>query len=209
MKLIDILIENDIKWPKGATGVVQDCDGEVKFYAGEKPIYDCAGVWVRGLPVSETGFTETASDYNTAIVTKQEWENRKMTMFADVEIGDNVWDSRKGWGVIDELGHSSEYPLRVDFGYDYDSYTLDGYHSIEDAHPSLFWDEFEIKAPPKPLPKLEVDTKVVVWHDDGSKYRRHFSHFSEDGVLYAFIGGLTSFSGKDGTTAWNNWVIAK
>lgn len=37
MKLIDILIENDVKWPKGATGVVQDWDGEIKFYAGEKP----------------------------------------------------------------------------------------------------------------------------------------------------------------------------
>ncbi|HUH57885.1 MAG TPA: hypothetical protein VL020_05165 [Pseudomonadales bacterium] len=45
--------------------------------------------------------------------------------------------------------------------------------------------------------------------DDVSKVRRHFSHFSEDGVLHVFDGGLTSFTGSGNTTAWDYWVIAK
>lgn len=130
-------------------------------------------------------------------------------MFEDVQVGDYVWDSRKGWGVVDELVHSSHFPIRVDFGHDYDSYTLDGFYSIDDVHPSLFWGEIELKAPPAPMPELEVDTEVVVWQDDGSKVRRHFSHFSEDWVLHAFVGGQTSFTGGGKTTAWDNWVIAK
>ena len=39
MNLIDILIEKDIQWIEGADGVVQDEDGEVKFYFGEKTSY--------------------------------------------------------------------------------------------------------------------------------------------------------------------------
>lgn len=213
MKLIDILIEKDILWPVGATGVVQDYDGEVKFYVGEKPIFDNGGVWLRdsGVDLKEAFYLQTASDYHTTMITKQEWENRKMSkaMFADVQVGDYVWDSRKGWGNVDEVVHSSHFPIRVDFGHDSDAYTLDGYYSIDDVHPSLFWGEIELKAPPAPMPHLELDTEVVVWKDDVSKVRRHFSHFSEDGVLHAFDGGLTSFTGSGNTTAWDYWVIAK
>ena len=210
MKLIDILMDKDIQWPDGADGVVQDVDGEVKFYAGEV-LWINGGMWIRGFPVSEAGFTETASDYNTAMITKQEWEKRKMSkaMFADVQVGDYVWDSRKGWGNVDEVVHSSHFPIRVDFGHDSDAYTLDGYYNIDDVHPSLFWDEIELKAPPAPMPELEVDAKVVVWQDGGSKTLRHFSHFSKDGVLHAFVDGKTSFTCVADTTAWDNWMLAE
>ena len=214
MNLIDILIEKDIQWPDGAAGAVQDGDGEVKFYAGEKPIFDNGGVWLRdsGVDLKEAFYLQTASDYNTAMITKQEWENRKVNkkaMFADVKVGDDVWDSRKGWGVVDELICSSDYPVNVDFVHECESYTLDGYYCVGDVNPSLFWDEIELKAPPAPMPHLELDTEVFVWKDDGLKVRRHFSHFSEDGVLHVFDGGLTSFTGSGNTTAWDYWVIAK
>ena len=215
MKLIDILIERGIQWPEGATGAVQDRDGEVKFYAGGKPRLN-NGVWIRdkGVDTVYICYIQIASDYNTAIITKQEWENSKMSkmskaMFADVQVGDYVWDSRKGWGNVGEVVHSSHFPIRVDFGHDSDAYTLDGYYSIDDVHPSLFWDEIELKAPPAPMPHLELDTEVFVWKDDGLKVRRHFSHFSEDGVLHVFDGGLTSFTGSGNTTAWDYWGIAK
>lgn len=212
MKLIDILIKNDIKWPEGATGAVQDGDGEVKFYAGGK-IGLIGRMWVgtRYVAIYGTCFTETASDYNTTIVTKQQWENHKMSkaMFANVKVGDKVWDIRMGWGVVDELELDSYYPISVDFTHVGDTYTLEGFHRDTDVNPSLFWDEIEIKAPPAPLPKLEMDTKVVVWQDDGSKVSRHFSHFGKDGVLHAFVGGLTSFTSKGSTTAWGNWELAE
>ena len=212
MKLIDILIEKDIQWPDGADGVVQDVDGEVKFYAGEG-LWINGGMWIRGFPVSEAGYTETASDYNTETVTKQEWENRKMSkkaMFADVQVGDDVWDSRMGWGVVDEVICSSDYPIIVDFVHECESYTLDGYYFVDDVNPSLFWDEIELKAPPKPLPKLEVDTKVIVWSSAGVKTHRYFSHFDKDGVLHTFTDGKTSFTsiGDTDTEAWDYWVTA-
>ena len=212
MNLIDILIEKDIQWPDGADGVVQDVDGEVKFYAGEE-IWLSGGMWVRGLPVSQAGYTETASDYNTAMITKQEWENRKVNkkaMFEDVQVGDDVWDIRMGWGVVDELICSSDYPIIVDFAHECESYTLDGYYSEGDVNPSLFWDEIELKAPPKPpLPELEVDTKVIVWSSAGVKTPRYFSHFDKDGVLHTFFGGQTSFTSDSDTTAWDYWVTAE
>ena len=52
MKLIDILIEKDIQWPDGATGAVQDGDGDVKFYAGGKPRLN-NGVWIRDKGVED------------------------------------------------------------------------------------------------------------------------------------------------------------
>lgn len=212
MKLIDILIEHDVKWPEGAHGVVQDYDGEVKFYAGEKPFFD-DDMWWRDIGVyhHRSDCLQTASDYSTALITKQEWENRKMNkvMFADVKVGDNVWDSRKGWGIVDEVEHSSDYPIRVDFCEGYDSYTWDGYYNERDENPSLFWDEIELKAPRKPLPKLEVDTKVIVWSNPDCKMNRHFSHFGKDGVLHAFVGGMTSFTTRGDTTPWDNWRLAE
>lgn len=208
MNLIDTLIEKDIQWPDGADGVVQDVDGEVKFYAGEE-IWLNGGMWIRGLPVSQAGYTETASDYNTAMITKQQWESRKMTMFADVQVGDYVWDSRKGWGIVVATEHDAHYPIIVDFEGDYDSYTLDGYYSEGDVNPTLFWDEIEIKAPPKPLPKLEVDAKVIVWEDVGVELKRHFSHFSDDGVLHTFYNGKTSFTNGGHYSAWINWRLAE
>lgn len=75
MKLIDILIERNIQWPYGMVGVVQDFDGEVKFYDGETPRL-ITGAWCKGGVIYGMFFTETASDYNTAIITKQEWESK-------------------------------------------------------------------------------------------------------------------------------------
>ena len=215
MKLIDILIENNVEWLDDADGVVQDVDGEVKFYAGEKPRLSNAGVWARDEVVDSYMiiYLQTATDYNTAIVTKQEWENRKMSkeaMFADVKVGDKVWDSRQGWGVVEALIPHSDYPICVDFVNTEDTYTLDGYYTEDDINPSLFWDEIEIKAPPKPVPELEVDTKVIVWQDvDCTPLKRHFSHFDSDGVLCAFAGGRTSHTSCGTTATWDNWKLAK
>ena len=60
------------------------------------------------------------------------------TTFEDAKVGDKVWDSRKGWGVVNELRYSSDYPILVDFADDCESYTLDGYYYKDDVNPSLF-----------------------------------------------------------------------
>ena len=130
------------------------------------------------------------------------------TTFECAKVGDKVWESRKGWGVVNEVGYSSDYPLLVDFADDCESYTLDGYYYKDDVNPSLFWDEIVIEAPPKPITDLPVDTKVLVWLDGSrDKYRRHFSHF-ENGGCHTFSGGHTSWTGLT-TTAWDNWELAE
>lgn len=211
-KLIDILIDNDIQWPEGADGVVQDCDGEVKFYTGEK-LRMLSGVWMRDRDNSYADLhLQIASDYNTAVITKTDWENRKVNkkpMFDGIKVGDKVWDICEGWGVVSELLEGHDYPICVEFEYVDSTYTRDGYYDLKHVNPSLFWDEIEVKAPPKPLPDLEVDTKVFVWDSLGTKLCRHFSHFDEDGVLHAFKGGKTSFTDSGATHPWSNWELAE
>ena len=218
-KLIDLLVDNDILWPKDAEGAVQDVGGWVKFYVGEKPTIDAAGIWCRSGFRTTDYFNETsmvyikeiASDYNTAVITKTDWENRKVDkkpMFADIKVGDKVWDIRRGWGVVSMIIQQSTYPIEVDFESGHDIYSRDGYYTLEDINPSLFWDEIEVKAPPKPLPDLAVDTKVFVWDSLGTKLCRHFSHFDDDGVLHVFVEGRTSFTGSGATSSWSCWKIA-
>lgn len=130
------------------------------------------------------------------------------TTLEDAKVGDKVWDTRKGWGVVAEMRYSNEYPILVNFGHNYESYTLDGYYFEGDVNPSLFWDEIVIEAPPKPLPDLPVDAKVLVWLDgDGLKLKRHFSHF-ENGLLHTFDSGKTSWTGVS-TSAWVKWELVE
>ena len=195
-KLIDILIDNDIQWPEGADGVVQDIDGEVKFYTVEKPRMLC-GVWMRDRDNDyEDLHLQIASDYNTAVITKTDWENRKVDkkpMLQTLKVGDKVWEYSPGWGVVRELMNLSDYPIYVSFERGAGTYTWDGYYILEDLNPSLFWDEIEVKAPPKPLPDLAGRTLrcIWVWDSLGAKCCRHFSHFDEDGRICVFESGRT------------------
>lgn len=212
-KLIDILIDNNIQWPVGASGVVQDCDGEVKFYTGEK-LRMLNGVWMRDRDNDYADLhLQVASDYNTAVITKTDWENIKVDkkpMFDGIKVGDKVWDIRQGWGAVITLMQCHTYPIEVRFENGYDTYTRDGYCSLEDVNPSLFWDEIKLVAPQKPVPLLEVDTKVVVWlSKNGMKIYRHFSHFDEYGFLYVFTDGRTSFTSDGNTVRYDNWELAQ
>lgn len=128
--------------------------------------------------------------------------NKKVT-FTDAKVGDRVWSITEGWGVIKERRKSPyQYPLTVDFENDsYRTYTLWGRLDISDLNPTLFWDEVK--------PQLEVDAKVIVWDQDGKKYNRHFSHFDEDGRLFAFSLGHTSFTSELSPEVWDNWELVE
>jgi hypothetical protein len=138
-------------------------------------------------------------------------------MFENAQIGDRVWDIRYGWGIIQYVGRSSQYPISVVFDFKYtnnreltECYTYTGCFSTISERPTLFWNEFEI--PPeafiKPQPKLAKNTKVLVWNDSPEiKEKRYFSHFNK-GRIYCYEQGCTSWSG---TTAhdWDNWELYK
>lgn len=129
-------------------------------------------------------------------------------MFSDVKVGDRVWDIACGYGNIDYVYKNS---FRVTFdSFGYEEYRMNGTSvSVSKARTqTLFWQEFEIPetAYQKPLPKLEVDTKVIVWDNVQLKFNKYFSHFNEDGDICCFTEGCTSWTALD-TTIWNYWEL--
>lgn len=78
MKLIELLARELKEWPSDVEHVVQDGDGEIKFGTGEAPYKhsDDSKVWIRDIScgIVSRDFP-LADDWNTAIVTHDEWEN--------------------------------------------------------------------------------------------------------------------------------------
>ncbi len=130
-------------------------------------------------------------------------------MFSNAKVGDRVWSVANGWGTIIRID-LNRFPIVVDFTNSVRScYTKEGIFTPNDAIPSLFWNEFEIpeEAYIRPLPKLDVDTKVLVW-DGLMKCRRYFSHFNEHGKIVCFDSG-TSWSNNGKLVWWSNWELYK
>lgn len=141
--------------------------------------------------------------------------NAKKVTLSDAKVGDSVWSIREGWGKVKaRLTLYTPYPLSIEFeNGTCRAYTLWGLYNITDRNPTLFWDEIQFETPEKPLPQLEVDAKVIVWDQGEPKYKRHFSHFDEEGRLFAFNDGRTGFTSEDspeaGVTHWGKWEVAK
>lgn len=124
----------------------------------------------------------------------------------EIKVGDKVFDSIYGWSEVVKLYNGEPYIIATNIGI----YTNDGKLHSANIFPRLFWNEFEIpkEAFIKPLPKLEVDTKVLVWNEDGDVIqRRHFSHFNSNGKICCFIEGTTSFTSKAFNSCWDNWEL--
>jgi len=135
-------------------------------------------------------------------------------MFSNAKIGDMVFDyTLQKWGQIDAIEHEDQaYPIKVSFDeYGTKNYTIDGRDSLDAVVPVLFWDEVKPITPPKkPLPKLEVDTRVFVWDSENDdKQKRYFSHFDSDGNMHCFSVGCTSWSSNGDTVPWANWKLAE
>lgn len=134
-------------------------------------------------------------------------------MFEFAKLGDRVFDYlRQDWGEVVAIDSSLyiHYPLIVSFNNESRSYTFDGRESIDCVAQTLFWDEAPLIVPPKkPLPALELDTKVLVWDSfEDYKRKRHFSHFDEHGRLWVFEGGRTSWS-TDDVVGYKNWELVE
>lgn len=64
--------------------------------------------------------------------------------------------------------------------------------------------------PPVDWSKVPVDTKIYVKERENDPWeRRHFSHCTSDGRIYAFCSGETSFTTEDGTSWWNYAKLAE
>ena len=131
-----------------------------------------------------------------------------MTTFEDAKVGDRVFHYKYGWKTISHIKEESSYPIIIDYDF---SYTYNGFAEKTDSNPSIFWDEVKIVPPSKPLPKLEVDTKVLVQNTLSLEpLRRYFSHFEKNGQIAAFAEGVTSWSVHDKPTiVWEYWKLAE
>ena len=134
-------------------------------------------------------------------------------MFSKAKVGDRVFDYLiQKWGEIISTTNLRPYTVLVRFEYGtMASYTIQGIKNSIDKLPILFWDEVKPITPPeKPLPKLEIDTCVLVWDDDEKdKQKRYFSHFNSNGNIYCFEWGATSWSSNGNTVLWDNWELAE
>ena len=129
-----------------------------------------------------------------------------MTTFETARVGDRVFHYRYGWSTITNIREESNYPITIDYDF---SFTYEGFADKSDKNQVLFWDEVVITPPHKPLPKLEVDTKVLVW-DDGEtmKQKRYFSYFDSNSNIFVFVHGGTSWTSTQ-TAKYHNWELAK
>lgn len=135
-----------------------------------------------------------------------------MTTFKDAKVGDKVWSLSYGYGKIDELRRNCDYEIIVKFEKCRASFTKDGKSFKEQLTQSLFWNEVIIVPPEKPLPKIEVDTKVLVWDTSHTeKTKAYFSHFDKHGKAVTFRYGKTSWSRNNDETlfTWQHWELAK
>lgn len=134
----------------------------------------------------------------------------KTTTFENAKVGDKVWCITSGWGEVRGIDFSKAYSIGVYFTSDeFKTYTVDGRYTEDDLNQTLFWDEVVFEAPSKPLPKLNVDDKVLVWDDgDTNKCKRYFSHFDGSKVA-CFDSGCTSFSTphRYRVTYWDNFEL--
>ena len=132
-----------------------------------------------------------------------------MTTFKDAKVGDRVWRLDYGkWVTIDNVVKADIYPIKIRT----DHFTMDGVQQGGGDWRVLFWDEINITPPSKPLPKLEVDTKVLVWDTSHTeKTKAYFSHFDKHGKAVTFRYGKTSWSRNNDETlfTWQHWELAK
>ena len=129
-----------------------------------------------------------------------------MTTFEDAKVGDKVYHYKYGWSTITNIKKENNYPIIIDYDF---SFTYEGFADKSDKNRTLFWDEVVITTPEKPLPKLKVDTKVLVWDSDSHiKHKRYFSHFDSNSTIHVFNNGTTSWS-YNITVGYRNWELAK
>jgi hypothetical protein len=58
----------------------------------------------------------------------------------EVQIGDKVWDVRYYWSEVISLYNRKMYEIKTNYNF----YTTDGKHDIEDNFPTLFWNKVKI-----------------------------------------------------------------
>lgn len=134
------------------------------------------------------------------------------TTFENAKVNDKIWSIKyRRWFTITRIHTNC---ITISDGNITTYCNFDGSrYNTNDKFQSYFWDEIEIIAPVKPLPKLKVDTKVIVWNNEDNisrKYHAYFSHFDNTGKIRTFIDGKTSWSNNNSyMPSWDFWELVK
>lgn len=133
-------------------------------------------------------------------------------MFRDVKISERLYSFEYGWGVVISI-NKGKFPLQLQFDHSIVSfaYTFDGKGTRMAKNQTLFWDEVKFDIPKKPMPDIDIDTRVLVWDEgDEGKKRMHFKGFTETGRVKCFSGGNTSWtSWDDEGVEWDYWELER
>lgn len=86
------------------------------------------------------------------------------TTFETAKVGDRVWCMVAGWGEVQSIDSSKDYPIAVRFNDDdIQTYTVGGFFAESDIRQTLFWDEIVFEVPVKPISAatLPADEKQI------------------------------------------------
>ena len=91
-----------------------------------------------------------------------------MDDFSTVKVGDRLWSSLCGWGVVID---TCRMPIiiRSELTNDIHSFTKDGKFYINGLQ-CLFWDEVKIVPPPKPKEKVILVMEHLKWYECSCGY---------------------------------------
>ena len=138
--------------------------------------------------------------------------------FDNIRLGDSIYSLRYGTGTVIEVlpPESSTYSVRAVFPddplYSHGIFiTRCGRELIRDAKPTFFRNKPIITTPPKPLPDLPVDAKVLVWDCFNElEVPAYFHSFTDQGHIRVWRGGRTSFTNRgrsDATATYRHFRI--
>ena len=109
MKLLELMVQEQVQWPDDALWAVQDFDRELKFDEMDEPpscpVHSCSGeVWYRGghLSFDSLYLPVRASDWDTKAVSKQEYD-AAMAKEACESVVENALSSTRQWYI--DLAH--------------------------------------------------------------------------------------------------------
>lgn len=113
-------------------------------------------LWLIGLKIYNFLYPQNYYRVNLDLTKIDQQEEPIFLDGHEVKIGSNMWDIRRGWGVVVRMPRSLDYPIVVHFDRDttrgggFYSYDKNGYFLSEDKTRSLFWNEVKIIQPAPP-----------------------------------------------------------
>ena len=130
-------------------------------------------------------------------------------MFSDACVGDTIYSMEHGPVRIVEIQQEEPYyPIKVELGplKEYVWITVDGKANVAFPMPTFFWSKPGIIIPPKPLPKLAVDTPVLVRDPDTAWIPAHFAEWGGARRIRTWVGGRTSHTSQ-AMQSWLEWKL--